>query len=75
MSSARRSRCYLSSLRIVFSPSGKPLRFLIVTAFMQTGDRWVTQSFRRELAGTREGAEAILASAKKESKSFAERNR
>jgi hypothetical protein len=67
--------CYLSSLRIVFSPSGKPLRFLVVTAFMQAGDRWVTQSIRRALADTRESAEALLASAKKESKSFAEKNR
>ncbi len=67
--------CYLSSLRIVFSPSGKALRFLIVTAFMQAGDRWVTQSIRRELAETRESAEALLASAKKESKSFSDKNR
>jgi hypothetical protein len=67
--------CYLSSLRIVFSPSGKPLRFLIVTAFMQAGDRWVTQSIRRELAQTRESAEAVLASAKKESKLFSDKNR
>jgi hypothetical protein len=67
--------CYLSSLRIVFSPSGKPLRFLIVTAFMQAGDRWVTQSIRRELAQTRESAEAVLASAKKGSKLFSDKNR
>lgn len=67
--------CYLSSLRIVFSPSGKPQRFLVVTAFMQAGDRWVTQSIRRELGETRESAEALLASAKKESKSFSEKNR
>ena len=67
--------CYLSALRIVFSPSGKPLKFLIVTAFMQAGDRWVTQSFRRELQPTREAAEAVLASVKKESKSFSDKNR
>lgn len=67
--------CYLSSLKIVSSPSGKPQRFLIVAAFMQVGDRWVTQSLRRQLDDTREGAKALLAAAKKQSKSFAEKNR
>jgi hypothetical protein len=67
--------CYLSAVRVVNSPSGKPLKFLIVTAFMQAGDRWVTQSFRRELQSTRDGAEAVLTSAKKESKSFSDKNR
>lgn len=67
--------CYLAALRIVFSPSGKAQRFLVVTAFMQAGDRWVTQSIRRELGETRAAAEALFADAKRESKSFAERNR
>jgi hypothetical protein len=67
--------CYLSSLRIVFSPSGKPQRFLIVTAFMQAGDRWVTQSFRRELGDVPGVAEAIFTAAKTHSKTFADRNR
>ncbi len=67
--------CYLSAVRVVTSPSGKPLKFLIVTAFMQAGDRWVTQSFRRELRSTGDGAEAVLTSAKKESKSFSDKNR
>jgi hypothetical protein len=35
----------------------------------------VTQSIRRELAQTRESAEAVLASAKKESKLFSDKNR
>ena len=67
--------CYLSALRIVFSPSGKPQRFLIVTAFMQAGDRWVMQSSRRELGQTREAAEAQFADAKRQTRSFSERNR
>lgn len=67
--------CYLSSLRIVFSPSGKPQRFIIVTAFMQAGDRWVTQSFRREFNPSAETAQAIFAAAKKESKTFSDKNR
>ncbi len=67
--------CYLSSLRIVFSPSGKPQRFLIVTAFMQAGDRWVTQSFRRELGDVSGVAEAIFTAAKTHSKTFTDKNR
>jgi hypothetical protein len=67
--------CYLSSLRIVFSPSGKPQRVLIVAAFMQAGDRWVTQSFRRELGDAPVVAQSIFAAAKTESKSFADKNR
>jgi hypothetical protein len=67
--------CYLSALRIVFSPSGAPQKFLIVTAFMQAGDRWITQSIRRTLTGTREGAEAVLDAAKRHSKFFADSNR
>jgi hypothetical protein len=67
--------CYLSALRIVLSPSGKPQRFLIVTAFMQAGDRWVTQSIRRELTDARDAATGLLAAAKREAKSFADKNR
>ncbi|MGE5266766.1 MAG: hypothetical protein ACM3L9_05295 [Deltaproteobacteria bacterium] len=67
--------CYMAATRILFSPSGKAQRFLVVTAFMQAGDRWVTQSIRRELIETRAAAEAQLADSKRESKSFAERNR
>jgi hypothetical protein len=67
--------CYIAATRIVFSPSGKAQRFLVVTAFMQAGDRWVTQSTRRELGETRSAVEALFADARRESKLFAERNR
>jgi hypothetical protein len=67
--------CYLAALRIVYSPSGKALRFLNVQAFMQAGDRWVTQSFRRELSDEPAAAQSVFASAKKESKAFSDKNR
>ena len=67
--------CYIAAARIVFSPSGKAQKFLVVTAFMQAGDRWVTQSIRRELADTRAAAEALFDDVKRQSKTFAERNR
>lgn len=67
--------CYLAALRIVYSPSGKALRFLNVQAFMQAGDRWVTQSYRRELSDAPGAAQAVFASAKKEAKGFSDKNR
>ena len=67
--------CYLAALRIIFSPSGAAKRFLIVTAFMQAGDRWVTQSVRRELSPVPADATAHFAAAKKESKAFSDKNR
>jgi len=67
--------CYLAALRIVYSPSGQPQRFLNVQAFMQAGDRWVTQSFRRELSDEPAAAQSVFASAKKESKQFSDKNR
>jgi hypothetical protein len=67
--------CYLAALRIVYSPSGKALRFLNVQAFMQAGDRWVTQSFRREFSDAPEAAQSMFAAAKKESKAFSDKNR
>lgn len=67
--------CYLSALRIIFSPSGTPERFLIVTAFMQAGDRWIMQSTRRALTTTRATTQAVLEAAKKEAKSFTDNNR
>lgn len=67
--------CYLAALRIVYSPSGQALRFLNVQAFMQAGDRWVTQSFRRELSDEAEAAQSMFAAAKKESKQFSDKNR
>jgi hypothetical protein len=67
--------CYLSALRIVYSPSGKAQRFLIVAAFMQAGDRWVTQSIRRQLSDAPADATAHFAAAKKEAKAFSDKNR
>lgn len=67
--------CYLAALRIVYSPSGTALRFLNVQAFMQAGDRWVTQSFRRELSDVPEAASALFAAAKKQAKQFSDKNR
>lgn len=67
--------CYMAATRIVFSPSGKAQKFLVVTAFMQAGDRWITQSIRRELVETRAAAEALFDDVKRQSKTFAERNR
>ncbi len=67
--------CYLAALRIIYSPSGTAVRVLSVQAFMQAGDRWVTQSIRRELSDTPEAAQSVFASAKKESKLFSDKNR
>lgn len=67
--------CYLAALRIVYSPSGQAERFLIVAAFMQAGDRWVTQSFRRTLRDAASDATAHFAAVKKESKAFSDKNR
>ncbi len=67
--------CYLAALRIVYSPAGKALRFLNVQAFMQAGDRWVTQSFRRELSEAPEVVRLFLEAAKRESKAFSDKNR
>jgi hypothetical protein len=67
--------CYLAALRIVYSPSGTAVRVLSVQAFMQAGDRWVTQSIRRELGDAPEHAQSVFASAKSGSKAFADKNR
>jgi hypothetical protein len=71
--------CFISSLRLEFSPSGNPQRFLVVTAFMQTADRWVIQSVRREMPvppeAAPQGAEDVLRTAKTAAKVFFDRNR
>lgn len=67
--------CYLAALKLVYSPSGIRQRFLVVQAFMQAGDRWVTQTFRRELSDAPDDARLIFALAKKVSKAFADKNR
>ena len=58
---------------------GNPQRFLVVTAFMQTADRWVIQSVRREMPvppeAAPQGAEDVLRTAKTAAKIFFDRNR
>ena len=67
------SICYLSSLRLLFSPSGRQQRFLLVTAFMQTGDRWIYQTLRREVHAAPKGsAQAEAVSVLEESKLIAQ---
>lgn len=71
--------CFLSSLRLLFSPSGKSQRFLLVTALMQTGDRWIYQNLRREVhAGPKkiiyEDAAAVLQEAKIIAQAFIKKN-
>lgn len=72
--------CYLAALQLDYSPSGQPERFLMVTAFMQAGDRWVTQSVRRAApasAGTEPGRDPsdIYEVSRKAARSFTEKNR
>lgn len=64
--------CYLSSLRLLSSPSGQKRKFLIITAFMQTGDRWIYQTLRRDIpSSTKEDIDLEVGAALVESKNIA----
>lgn len=64
--------CYLSSLRLLYSPSGQEHKFLIVTAFMQTGDRWIYQTLRREVPSQSNSIQVEVANILEDSKSIAQ---
>lgn len=72
--------CYLAALQLIFSPSGEQGRYLVVQAFMQAGDRWVTQSVRRAVPavlpseGPATPAE-VYAASRRAARAFAEKNR
>ncbi|MFM7084084.1 MAG: hypothetical protein ACKOW3_03630 [Hyphomicrobium sp.] len=64
--------CYLSSLRLLYSPSGQQHKFLVVTAFMQTGDRWIYQTLRREVPSQPNDLQSKVANCLEQTKNVAQ---